>query len=109
MNVVTGERGCGKTTELILEANIDLRLGHKPMFLVSTKTWGDMLRSQGLDPRIPTISYSEFKNNSNDFRDYDIFIDEIECFLRDIIGKNLVSISCGMENQLILDRKNWSQ
>ena len=109
MNVIMGKRCSGKTTELILEANIDLRLGHNPMCLVSTKSWEDMLRGQGLDYRIPVISYSEFKNHPSDYRDYDIFIDEIECFLRDIIGKNLVSISCGIENQIILDRKNWSQ
>ena len=107
MVIYYGSRGCGKTTNLVADANRMYLSGSKVLFLTTLST-EDNLRGHGLNPNIPIVNYSYFETHRNDYKDYKIYIDNIEYFMKFLLRVGTIGgISIGEEYMSHLSRDNY--
>jgi len=104
VTIYTGKRGSGKTTKLINEANKLYEEHKKVLFVVTNKVVSDFLRNKGLNKNIEVLTYDEYTNNKSVYRDYDLFIDELEFFLMDLLQNYHIKATSDLECHEKLER-----
>lgn len=108
---LNGLRASGKTFNLVKLANTSFKLGHPVVVIALRKEWEAMFRNAGLLEGIRVITYKEYVSYMSEFANYDIFVDEIEYFLKQEIFKvgNLASVTSEEENTEHLSRSDWDK
>ena len=107
---LNGERGSGKTTQLIKLANTSYALGHNPVFIVPSLTMECFYKANGLNDNIEIITPRFYLEHKEYFRDRDIFIDEAEYLLKSIFNYgNLAVITTEKENIKEIKREDWDK
>ena len=107
---INGERGSGKTTEIIKLANASYDLGHKPILIVPSLTAERFYKEKGLNDHIAVITPKFYLEHKEQFRDRDIFIDEAEYLLESIFNcGNLAAITTEKENIKEIRREDWDK
>ena len=109
---INGERGSGKTTEIVKLANASYDLGHKPILIVPSLTMEYFYKCKeiGLNDHIPLISPKFYLGHKEQFRDRDLFIDEAEYLLESIFNcGNVAAITTEKENIKEIRREDWDK
>ena len=70
-----GLRGSGKTVKLVKTAELDYKLGNRPVILTIRKDMEEIYRNAGLRDEISVITYNDYLKNPSDYMNADIFID----------------------------------
>lgn len=107
---LNGERGSGKTTQLIKLANTSYELGHNPIVIVPSLTMERFYKENGLNDNIAVITPKFYLDYKQQFKNSDIFIDEAEYVLKSMFNcGNLAVITTEKENLRELRRKDWDK
>ena len=108
---LNGLRASGKTVNLVKLANTSFKLGHPVVVIALRKDLEGIFRRAGLLEDIRVITYKEYVSCMPEFAKYDIFVDEIEYFLKMEIFKvgNLASVTSEEENLEHLSRSDWDK
>lgn len=112
MRIITGNRGSGKTVELVKEANTLAAQGHKVIMITSHKVFEEIFKNYGLSDKVQVVTFKEYQRNSigNDsYKNADILIDEIDIFLKAILNNNVASITANKEDMFEVKREDWSK
>ena len=107
-----GLRGSGKTVKLVKTAELDYKLGNRPVILTIRKDMEEIYRNAGLRNEISVITYNDYLKNPSDYMNADIFIDEAEIFLQRVCfrnGGNVAAITTEKENLEELRRSDWDK
>ena len=102
MRLILGNRGTGKTTTAVEEANLLNAYDRKVAFIVPYKDFEQTLREKGLNSDIPVYSISEIKDKN--LIDYILIFDEIEGILRSLIRCKAIGATADLENSVIVSR-----
>ena len=108
---LNGLRASGKTVNLVKLANTSFKLGHLVVVIALRKDLEAIYRRAGLLDDIKVITYKEYVTYMPEYAKYDIFVDEIEYFLKQEIFKvgNLASITSEEENTEHISRSDWDK
>ena len=107
---LNGERGSGKTTQIIKLANISYNLGHKPVVIIPNLLMERFYREMGLNDHIAVITPKFYLDYKQQFKNSDIFIDEAEYLLKSIFNYgNLAVITTEKENIKEIKREDWDK
>lgn len=107
---LNGERGSGKTTQIIKLANTSYELGHNPVVIVPGLTAERFYKGMGLNDNIAVITPRFYLEHKEYFKDRDIFIDEAEYLLKSIFNYgNLAVITTEKENIKEIKREDWDK
>ena len=102
MRLILGNRGSGKTTTAIEEANLLNAYDIKVAFIVPYKDFEETLRAKGLDKTIPVYSVAEAKDKN--LTDYILIFDEVEGILHALIRCKAIGATADLENSVIIKR-----
>ena len=100
MRLILGNRGTGKTTKAIEEANLLDSYGVKVAVIIPYKDFEKTLRTKGLKRDIPVYSINEIKDKN--LTDYILIFDEVEGILRALILCKAICATADLENSMII-------